>query len=288
MKRLTILAAGLLLPVAAVRAEPSQRTPQVGDTYEIMMNRESSRESSDGFSKSSTHDTDVIVERVVGVRTDGLELEYDLPASATPEQRASDWHFPVRVFKPTGGSYQLLNRPELETRLDAWLKQAQMTREACGHWIFTWNAFRIECDPDAVIGTLEAFDLTSTDAHPGAAYQAHGARGFAPLARKSVGPDGSIYEAVLEVDPDAVRSENAQSDVVVGEIMNKPVTLEAALRARAEESVSGTITVTLEADPDGTVRKRTSVTRLETSEPGGPMETATITQTVERRFQSRR
>jgi hypothetical protein len=92
----------------------------------------------------------------------------------------------------------------------------------------------------------------------------------------------------MPVDPDAIRRARAESDVVVGEIMKKPVSLDAALRERAREIVSGTISVTFETDPAGNVRLRTKVTKLETMEPDGRSETETVTETLERRLISRR
>jgi hypothetical protein len=92
----------------------------------------------------------------------------------------------------------------------------------------------------------------------------------------------------MPVDPDAIRRARAESDVVVGEIMKKPVSLDAALRERAREIVSGTISVTFETDPTGNVRLRTKVTKLETMEPDGRSETETVTETLERRLISRR
>jgi hypothetical protein len=87
----------------------------------------------------------------------------------------------------------------------------------------------------------------------------------------------------MEVDPDAVRRARAESDVAVGEIMRKPVTLDAALRARANESVSGTISVTFDTDAGGHIRRRTKVTKVETKGPDGRSESQTATETVERR-----
>jgi hypothetical protein len=92
----------------------------------------------------------------------------------------------------------------------------------------------------------------------------------------------------MPVDPDAVRRGRAESDVVVGEIMKKPVSLDAALRERAREIVSGTISVTFETDPTGIVRRRTKVTKLYIKGPDGRSETETVTETLERRLISRR
>jgi hypothetical protein len=65
--------AALLLPAIAAHAGASPLAPQVGDTYEITLARDSAQKGSNGFSGSS-HDKDTILERVIGVRADGLEL----------------------------------------------------------------------------------------------------------------------------------------------------------------------------------------------------------------------
>jgi hypothetical protein len=80
----------------------------------------------------------------------------------------------------------------------------------------------------------------------------------------------------------------AETDVGVGEMMNTPVTLDTALRERAREIVSGTISVAFETDSAGTVRRRTKVAKVDTKEPDGGTETETVTETLERRIISRR
>ncbi len=281
------IVAALLLPAIVARAGSLPLAPQVGDTYEITLTRDSAQQGSDRSSGSS-HDKDAIIERVIGLRADGLELQYDLPNAATADERAGNWQFPARVFKPFSGPAQLLNGPEVEARVDDWLKTAEWPRTVCGHWIFTWNAFRIECDPQSVIKTVQSFDLRSADLREGAPYQEPEALGSGKLARKPAGPDGAIFAVEMPVDPDAVRRGRAESDVVVGEIMKKPVSLDAALRERAREIVSGTISVTFETDPTGIVRRRTKVTKLYIKGPDGRSETETVTETLERRLISRR
>ncbi|TLY83333.1 MAG: hypothetical protein E6K41_01495 [Gammaproteobacteria bacterium] len=90
-----------------------------------------------------------------------------------------------------------------------------------------------------MIKTVESFDLRSADLREGAPYQETEARGSGKLARRAGGPGGAIFVVEMPVDPDAVRRGRAESDVVVGEIMNKPVSLDAALRDRATEIASG-------------------------------------------------
>jgi hypothetical protein len=281
------LVAALLLPVIVARAGALPPASQVGDTYEITLARDSAQQGSDRSSGSS-RDKDTIIERVIGLRADGLELQYALPVAVTADERASNWQFPARVFKPFDGPAQLLNGPELEARVDGWLKAAGWPRTACGHWIFTWTAFRIECDPQSVIKTIQSFDLRSADLREGAPYQETEALGTGKLARKGAASDGAIFAVEMPVDPDAVRRARAESDVVVGEIMNKPVSLEAALRERARETISGTISVAFETDLAGHVRRRTKVTKLDITGPDGRTETETVTETLERRLISRR
>jgi hypothetical protein len=108
------------------------------------------------------------------------------------------------------------------------------------------------------------------------------------LTRKKSGPHGATFAVELDVDPDSVRRGRAESDVVVGEIMSKPTTLDAALRERAKETVSGTISVTFDTDSSGNVWRRTRVIKLKTEKPDGYSETESITETVERRLISRR
>lgn len=274
--------AALLLVANDARGESPRSAPEVGEEYEINKRYETSQQTSDGSSGSS-RGRDAIIERVIGVREDGLELEYDLPKGATEKDRARSWQFPVRIFRTTNGSMQLLNRPELEARVEGWLKAAGWTRAVCGRWIFTWNAFRIECDPQSVIKTVEAFDLRSADLREGAPYQETEARSPGTLTRKAAGPNGATFAVEMEIDPVAVRRARADSDVAVGEIMRKPVTLEAALRERAKECVSGTISVTFDMDSAGNVWRRTKVTKVETKGPDGRSESRTVTETVERR-----
>jgi len=282
-RALLALAMAASLPASsAVASEPAPEAAHVGDTYEITLVRESSEQGGDQSSGSS-YDKDVIIERVIGVRPNGLELEYDLPKPAPGEQRASNWQFPARVFRPSRGPLELINRSELEARVDRWLQAAKWPRAICGHWIFTWNAFRIECDPQSVIETIEAFDLRRTDIREGARYQEKGGRAPGTLVRRGPSAEGATLSVELEADPDAVRRARAESDVAVGEIMRKPVTLDAALRARAKEMVSGTISITFEADPTGGLRRRTKISKLQIKTPDGGSERQTVTQTLTRR-----
>lgn len=283
IRKLAVMAALFLSTANALAATPS---PVAGEEYEIRRSYETSGQSSDGLSSSSSSGHTTILERVISVREDGLVLEYDLPGDTTAQERAREWQFPARVFRSSSGAVQLLNRTELEARVEAWLKSAGWTREVCGQWIFTWNAFQIECDPQSVVETIEALDLGSADLSVGALYEVPEASSPGTLVRTAAGPNDATYSVVMEVDPDAVRRARAEADVAVGEIMQKPVTLEAALRERANEQITGTITVTLETNSWGDVRSRTKVTKLVTRLPDGTSNSETAKEVLERHLVS--
>lgn len=270
--------AALLAPVDGVSAQPSRVEHRRGDTFELTLTRDMAQRDNRGGTASS-HDKDTIIERVVEARADGLVLEYDFPREATAQQRASEWRFPARVFKPALGPMQLLNRAELEARIDGWLKSGGMTRANCGQLIFTWNAFRIDCEPQSVTGMIQRFELASFEVREGASYLDPNAGGPARLTRGSSGP---TLVADMAVDPDTVRRGRAETDVGVAQLMRKSLTLEEALRERAKDAVSGTISVKFEMSPGGSVRRRTTVTKLEIRRPDGRLETQTTTETLER------
>ncbi|TKD52840.1 hypothetical protein [Sphingomonas baiyangensis] len=261
---------------------PHARTSAVGDEVVIRKSYETSNEASDGSSSGSSRGQDSLLERIVAVRDDGKELIYDLPESATKEDRARSWQFPAHIFQPNRGTIKLLNRDDLEARLAIWLQSAGLDRSVCGKLIFTWSAFRIECKPESVIDTINAFDLRVGDLREGAPYFDDDAKAAGTLVRKAPRSKVETFTAELQVNPDVVLRARAESDVAVGELMQKPVSLEAALLERRKEDVSGNLSVTLTIDDAGQVIRRVRVIRLRTKRPDGSIETETKAETVER------
>lgn len=255
--------------------------PQVGQVHELRLQYKSSGTNSEGGSSSSSGN-DGVSERTVAVRDGGIEYEYDLPAGVPAQDRQRYWQFPARVFQPADGPLQLLNRAELERRLTKWLADAKIDRAMCGRWYFTWNAFQIECDPDTVLTTIGRFRPWPAAWRAGALYRDPRAEEAVPLKPK---PGANGLTATLAIDPDAVRRERAQSDLITAEISGKPPpSREDALRAHAKDNVSGTITVTFEADTAGEPRRMTRVTTLTIKESDGTSNTDTTTETLERRL----
>jgi hypothetical protein len=268
---------------SAASCAASESTPEdAGTVYELRLKHESETEGSDQSSSSSSGN-DAVIERVLEVTSEGVVLEYDLVnEDGLPHGRQDQWEFPFRVFKPLDGPMRLLNAAELETRIEQWLEHTETPRSACGTWYFTWNAFRVECDPQSVLEAVARFDMRPGNLRDGALFEEPGASEPAQIRERSAGPDGATFVVELAVDPAWVRRAEAESDVVVGEIMREPVTFDDALRTRSTEEISGTITITFETDADGGVRRRTKVTKLEVQDAEGVVETRTATETLER------
>lgn len=102
--------------------------PRVGDSYEIVRVQETSQQRGDASSGSS-YDKDTISVRVISIQSDGLSLEYDLPRSATTQEREAAWQFPAKIFRPFEGPIRLLNGSELAARVDDWLHAAGWSRD---------------------------------------------------------------------------------------------------------------------------------------------------------------
>ena len=253
---LSLLSATVAELTAPAGARPSE---QVGAAYELRRSRDMTEhgEGPDAGSASS-HDDDTLLERVAAVRADGVELVYDLPSASSADERTRSWQFPARVFRPVSGPVHLLNRAEIEARIGPWLEAVHLTRAMCGRTIFTWNAFRIECDPNAVIGIVASFDPQPAELREGAMIGDPEAVGTTQLRRTASG----IFTVTLPIDADVLRRHAVDNELVLAEIMNRPMTREAAVAAHVRDTYSGTITLTYEANDQGRVTRRTRRAQL--------------------------
>ncbi len=281
MSRSTIMVFAILVAFASIAQAADQVLDQVGDVYQIVIKSKSSRTSNDQSSGSS-NDSNALIERVIKVGNDGLELEYDFPISATAQDRAREWKLPARVLKPKLGSLQLLNAAELEARVTKWLELGKLPRSACGHWIFTWTAIQIQCDPQSVMDLLESIDLRPADLKPGSMYKDPMAIAPAPLLQTATSADGSKLNVEMNIDPDHVRHDRVQADVAVAEMTGKKLTPEDAILLRSNDKISGHISVSFELDKNDQLMRRTRTTKIEILEPNGKSSVRTDESIVER------
>jgi hypothetical protein len=255
---------------------------KIGQEIEIRKSYQTVESTDDNSSSASSNGHDTIVERVVAVRDDGMEFVYDLPKNTAKEDRQRDWQLPARVYKSHDGSLNLLNADELNGRLEKWLKAAKWDRSVCGKWIFTWNAFYIDCDPQSVLKTISAFDLNSVGINEGDLYSEPGtlASGILTVEKSSANSKTLLTE--MKIDPDYIRRTSAESDVAVGKIMQKPITLEDAIQARSSEKISGTVAITFELDGSAHIKRKIKVTKVAVERTGEPTLHRTISETLER------
>lgn len=262
MLRFGVILTALLALSAEAWAQQAPPPDRPGDAYELNLRIRTESQSTNGSSGKS-NSGGALIERVVALHPDGLELEFDLPPDTTPEERAREWQWPARVLWSENAPPRLLNGAEMEQRLDVWLKAGEIPREACGRWFFSWTAFKIECDPNAVLETLKVYDL-----------------------RSGAGPADPAGEPVVietDVDPEEVRREKAEADVVVAEITGgEPLTFEQALAARASDQISGIETLVREVDSHSRPIQQVRTIRLEITTADGIVEQSTSTQTLTR------
>lgn len=290
MLRSLSLALVLCLTPSAASCQPQRLEDRVGDVYEIHLRSVSETSSEDG-SSSRSQSGNTLIERVEALRDGGVELEFDLPTGATEDERARAWQFPARVFRSSEGALQLLNGAELEARVQAWLQRGGLASEACGRWVFTWTAQKIECDPQSVLSTLASFDLRLNDLRDGAPYREAKASEPGILRMESSGPEGAVFAAKADIDPAGVLQEYAEAAAIVRAMISDPASpvaaaLEAKAASRANGQISGTIETTLKTDSTGRVTERTRLIQIETTGGKQGAEKRTDTETTTRRRES--
>lgn len=282
MPRLLI---ALSLAFAAVcnvaNAQPTGE--RAGDTYDLRLRYETRSESSD-HSSSSSHGGYHIIERVVAVRDDSVELEFDFPPDATEQERAREWMFPARLLRRSSGEFELLNAAEMEQRIDVWLSLGGLTREACGQWYFTWNAFKIECAPRSVIATLERYDVRDP-VGDGVPYDIPGATGPAILRLDRQDEGGSSFIATADLDGDVIQRERSEADAIVAQMLasaGDDAAVGDGFDLPTIVQVEGVLSLVIETDATGRVIERTITMEMETVNSEGVIEQATRTTILSR------
>lgn len=269
---LTVALTSLTFGAASTAHEPLIQIHQQTEISRTYGSAISDSEGGEGNSRGRT----AIIETMVRSGQDGVELTFDLPSSATEQDRNRQWFYPARILRRSDGVMVLLNRSELEERRDRWLVGGGMTSNDCGRLVFTWTAFRIECDPDQAVQDLAAYDILSFAVREGAMLSDPQAR--APAALTEVeGSHGRRFRAVLQLDPAAIMRERAEVDAALAEIASL------AGEKRSVERVSGTIEVFFDVDEAGVAYRRIRTLRMETVTAPNFSENETRVEVIERR-----
>ena len=279
MRTFAVIGASLL---AALQCVPlAANEVQAGEQYEILVSYETKAEG-DGSSSSSRGRT-AYLERVVSQDDDCVVREFDLIDDPNRQRPLVAWEMPARVSVCRTGERTLANVPEMEARLERFLKEAKVSRDYCGKYYFTWNVFKIECDPQTVLETIEHLDLVSIPLAENSRYEVPGGADPIHLLLVSKSDKGWIWEGEVPVDPEYLREEAARNQVVVGEISGEPVSFEQALNSVARHSYSGQIKVRFEAGPAMQEITRTIETTLREVNANGDAEDRFATETTQRK-----
>lgn len=188
------------------------------------------------------------------VRTDaeGCRIRtFDIDDADGPKRPLAEWQMPIVLRECPGAATVLSNRDEMLARRDAFLAAMNVTAEVCGSHYFTWNVFRIECDPDEAVARLADFDLGSVRLEDGAEYALPDTGMRVPLRRQADGLAGElVFSGSAELDPDYLRTEAAETIMVVAEISGEKVTEDEAAAQIAGRQYSGKSAITFVAEPE--------------------------------------
>jgi hypothetical protein len=196
-----------------------------------------------------------------------------------------DWEFPATISLLASGEFILQNVDEIAARNAEWRQAAGFPDDACGLWYFTWNAFKVECDPNTVTQSLEAFVLFNDNIDENRKIEEPGT--LEPSILTLVTSSPLTFQAKFDLDPEIIREERAQQDVIVAQMMQREtVTLEDALQERNSEQISGTLTTVWELDDLGRVVKRTRNSIVTIELESGERETLTQKKTTTRTLQA--
>jgi len=144
----------------------------------------------------------------------------------------------------------IANREEMLTRLDHFLTEAKISREACGSHYFTWNVFKIECDPDSVLDTVATINLGMIPLQEGAYYRVPATDTLVKLTRANSLRDGSqTFTGTATIDSEFLRKGALKTIEVVAQLSGEKLSKEAADARLKGFEFSGEVTVSVFSEP---------------------------------------
>lgn len=235
-------------------------------------------------SNASSRSRSSIVERIIGNKGDGLEIEFSFPNPKIPENDA--WKLPARVVVNPDGAIELLNESEIEDRLEKYLEKHPEMRKFCGGAVFTWTVFEIHCDTVHIIDLVKSNNLHLGTLSEGKLYTEPEAIGPSRLRNISSNDSKQVLEVELVLDPTQLQSKYEKDMEKIAEITGDNVNslMNTTLNLNGDEKplFSGQRLVSFELDPNGKISKiqRETTTIIK----GGGMfqETTKLTETLER------
>lgn len=258
---------------------------QVGNIYELVNSYKTSTEYGDNAGKGSSSGSDTLIATIIKDDSKGIELIYDLPDRYfSKDEKKKHWQFPAHILRSKDGTFTLLNYEEIEQRVEDWLNDSGWSREACGQWIFTWNAFKIECDPQSILEKVEEYDLRVSNLKDGELYENKYALEPAKFKARTDNDGNKYYYTDLIIDPEIIRRKRAENNVIIAKISGEKTLLAEALLAEKDVEISGTMRVLYYVDGINQPYKRITITKERAKEPNGMTEIKVSTFTLEKKL----
>ncbi len=281
MKLIILILTLFIFSINKVDAQETTPVEQVGNIYEIKFSYETSSKTGDQASGSSSG-RNLLIERIIAINEESIDLEFDLSLNTKEAERERVWKLPAKVRRNDDGTLILLNSDEMENRITKWLEKANWTREVCDQWIFTWNAFKIDCDPQSALSLIASYDLNSNNFDPRKPYESKLATHAGELQLLANTPEGKTYRTELELNPQTIKAELAEVQLIIGQITGTEITIEDALKEQLLKNISGVMNITLVVDNEGRLIKRKEVLNIKTIEDDGTIKTETKTNILSR------
>ena len=247
----------------------------------LQLEYERSAKRSGGQSSGSSRGRQALIETVVDERPDGVVLQYDLPRDEEGKAGSGFWYFPARVMEKPDGSLELLDEQLVKARIDQWLETHKIPEEACGKWTHGGGfPFKVDCDPESILGQIKAFDLRISDLMAGADYS-H-ALGEAPGTLKALPAARSGYHVTFTVDQDKARAQEVANALFLAQMLGEDLTRQQAEEDAGKIGFRGSIVIEFDLDAAGTVIRKTERTEIIVTRPDEEAETTTSLTTVTR------
>ena len=273
----------LFLSAAIASATPLAAEANAGSDRAswLQLEYETSSVSSDGGSNSSSSGRQSLIETVVRNTDDGVVLRYDLPRDEAGNAKTGFWYFPADVLEKPDGSLELLDVDSVKSRIDHWLTQRNIPREACGLWTHGGGfPYQVDCNPNSILDQIEAFDLRIPALDAGAEFPHAMANSPGILERLTAPRTG--YFVTVSIDQQKARSEEAKNALILAQMLKQDLSREQAESDAAQTDIRGSIRMQFDLGPTGSVVRLSNRTSVVVKNPDGTSETRTSLVTVER------
>jgi len=215
-----------------------------------------------------------LIETVIEETSDGVIIQYDLPRDEGGKANSGFWYFPARVIERPDGSLELLDEQIVEARINQWLEQYKIPKEACGMWSHGGGfPFKVDCDPQSILGEIESFDLRIPGLVDGAEYSHPLGEGPGILTALPTSRLG--YSATITVDQDKARAEEVENALILAQMLGKDLSRQQAQEDAAKVGFQGSIRIEFDLDASGTVIRKTERVEITMKRPDESAETTT-------------